>query len=274
MNNFTFKNAKPTIIPVPPKLIIYGRNGIGKSRFAAAAPHPIFLDLDKNINEIPCVSNTKGLEKEFAFNTFQNVIEFLDLLVKEDHMFKTIVIDSITSLDRYVENQVKKERNVSGIGDLKYGLGYDLMAGLWAQVVDKLNQLWSQKKMIVILIGHDKSKEKEQAFSETYDQYQLSLPTRSAEVIKNWCTTILYASDRSNFLEKKGDFGGVQKIFKSSDRVLYTDDGTITLAKNTYNLPLTLPFNKGDAGKAWDLFYCHVQEYYKNPDQNLKQGDK
>lgn len=275
MTNFSFKNAKAIVAPVPPKLIIYGRNGIGKSRFAAAAPSPIFLDLDKNINEISCISNIKGLEKEFPFHNFQNILDFLTLLITEEHQFKSIVIDSLTSLDRYIEAQVKKERNVTGIGDLKYGLGYELMASLWAQVLDKLNQLWSHRKMIVILIGHEKAKEKEQAFSESYDQYHLSLPTKSAELLKNWVNNILYASDRSNFLEKKGDFGATQKIFKSADRVLYTDDGTVTLAKNTYNLPLTIPFNKGEAAQAWNIFYSHVQDYYKNqPQEQIAKGEK
>jgi hypothetical protein len=267
MSNFNLKNAKPTIIPVPPKVIIYGRNGIGKSRFAAAAPNPIFLDLDKNINEISCVSNTKGIEKEFPLNTFQNVVDFLNILINEEHNFKTVVIDSISPLNILIENQIKKERNIESIADLKFGLGYSLVYGLWDQFLTLLNQLWEKRKVIIILIGHDKIRESKELISEPFDQYQLNVPEKIMLSLTGWCSAILYAKDRASFLEKKGDFGAINKVFKSSDRVLYTDGGTIFLAKATYNLPKTIPFNQGDAAKAWNMFYTHVQEYYKNPNQ-------
>ena len=55
MTQISLKNAAPKVVYVPPKIILYGRNGIGKSTFALKAPAPIFLDLDENLYELPCV---------------------------------------------------------------------------------------------------------------------------------------------------------------------------------------------------------------------------
>ena len=35
---------------LPPRLLIYGEAGVGKSSFAAAAPKPLFLDLEGGID--------------------------------------------------------------------------------------------------------------------------------------------------------------------------------------------------------------------------------
>ena len=38
----------------PPRLMIYGQEGIGKSTFAAAAPNPIFIQTEDGLGEINC----------------------------------------------------------------------------------------------------------------------------------------------------------------------------------------------------------------------------
>ena len=38
--------------PKPPRLLVYGTEGIGKSTFAAQAPHPIFVQTEDGLDEI------------------------------------------------------------------------------------------------------------------------------------------------------------------------------------------------------------------------------
>ena len=38
----------------PPRLLLYGVEGIGKSSFASCAPHPIFIQTEDGLDEIDC----------------------------------------------------------------------------------------------------------------------------------------------------------------------------------------------------------------------------
>jgi len=40
----------------PPRILLYGTEGIGKSTFAAQAPNPIFIPTEDGLNEIDCAS--------------------------------------------------------------------------------------------------------------------------------------------------------------------------------------------------------------------------
>jgi len=130
MTQIDLKNAKPKVIYVPPKIILYGRNGIGKSRFALKAPNPIFLDLDENIYELPVASNkTLGI----PIKTYEDVMAFLGTLFNQDHEFKTLVVDSLSSLEKLVIEKVLKDSNLNSLASFQYGQGYQKMMPLWEQ---------------------------------------------------------------------------------------------------------------------------------------------
>ena len=40
--------------PLPPRLLLYGTEGIGKSTFGAQAPAPIFIQTEDGLSEISC----------------------------------------------------------------------------------------------------------------------------------------------------------------------------------------------------------------------------
>ena len=62
----------------PPRILIYGQAGIGKTSFGAAAPKPIFLPIEDGLGKIdadafPCPKS------------YTEVRDSLDALIKEDH---------------------------------------------------------------------------------------------------------------------------------------------------------------------------------------------
>lgn len=263
-----FKNAKPIFKYVPPKIIIYGRNGIGKSRFAMQAPNPIFLDMDKNLAQYKIVTNeSEGIN--FALDTFQKVLDFLSLLINQEHDFKTLVIDSLSTLNTLIEKQIKKEKNVDSIAEIQWGKGPDLVKVLWEQTLDKLEFLWKKRKMMIILIGHDQLRETKDKINGDYHRYVLSLHEKSEEPFRHWCSIMLFAADQRKFKEDIGKFGRVDKKIIESRKVLYTDDGALFVAKNTYNLPKVIAFD--DVEEAWNTFYSHISSYYETTDTEKKE---
>jgi hypothetical protein len=267
-----FKNAKLVDEIEAPKIIIYGRNGIGKSRFSMCAPSSIFMDLDHNLGQYKVISNkSKGIE--FPINTFQNVLDFITLLINEPHDFKFLNIDSTSSMNILMENQVKRENNVRALSEVPYGKGPDLIKNLWSQLQYKLEILRKTRNVGIILIGHTEFT----SITDSHGTYQinkLALDKKSSEILNNWSSAILYAADILKFKEEISGFGRVNKRIIDSKKVLYTDGESISLAKNTYNLPTFIPFD--DVQEAWNIFAQHLYlEYSETKNQSPQpKGDK
>ena len=258
MTQIDLKNVHPKVIYVPPKLILYGRNGIGKSRFALKTPNPVFLDLDENIYELPCISNkTLG----FDIKTFDDVLAFLGTLFNEEHEFKTLVIDSLSSLEKLVTEKVLKESNVSSLASFQYGQGYQKMMPLWEQFLQKLKNLWNYKKITIIMLAHFKEKREEHLTGASYMQYQINLYEKASELLRNWCSCVLFAEDEIELQDETVEFNRTISKVKGSTRVVHTDGGTTFLAKNTYNLPPKLPLD-------WNILFDHIKNYYKQFNQS------
>ncbi len=256
-------DVSPTMRPIPPKMIIYGRNGIGKSSFAACAPNPIFVDLDKNTNEILCVRHDDI--NKFSIVTFKDLIKFLELLINEDHGFKTVVIDSISVVQRLIEKKICRDAgpNVKGIGNAgDYGQGYTRIAPMWDEFLSYLEVLWEKKRMVIILIGHNTLGEKDNPLGEDHLEYKLSVDKRGILPLQSWCTCMLFFVDKPYFEEVKDSKDSDEpKKVSFSKRVIYTDSGTIFTAKNTIKLPEIIDFESPQ--KAWDLFHNHALNFYK-----------
>lgn len=255
MTQIDLKNVKPKVIYVPPKIILYGRNGIGKSTFALKAPSPIFLDLDENIYELPCISNkTLGVQ----IRTYDDVLAFLGTLFNQDHEFKTLVVDSLSSLEKLIMQKVvltTNNVNVTSFGDFKYGAGHLKMMPLWEEFLQKLKNLWNHKKLIIILLAHFKEKREENLTGTSYLQYQINLYEKSSELLRNWCSCVLFAEDEIVLEDEAIEFNRKISKVKNSTRIIHTDGGTTFLAKNTYNLPSKLPLD-------WQTLFKHIQSYY------------
>ena len=74
----------------PPRIMIYGSEGIGKSSYAAGAPNAIFIQTEDGLGEIDC--------RKFPLaHSLSEVIAELTALRDEAHEFQTVVVDSVDS---------------------------------------------------------------------------------------------------------------------------------------------------------------------------------
>lgn len=73
----------------PPRIMIYGSEGIGKSTFAASAPKPIFIQTEDGLGEIDCA-------KFPLVGSFDEMMNQLAAIRDEEHEYQTLVIDSST----------------------------------------------------------------------------------------------------------------------------------------------------------------------------------
>ena len=114
----------------PPRLLLYGVEGIGKSSFASCAPHPIFIQTEDGLDEINC-------DKFPLATSLAEVTSTLGALQSEEHDFQTVCVDSLDWLERLIWDRVCQDFGVKSIekADGGYARGYMHALTYWREIV-------------------------------------------------------------------------------------------------------------------------------------------
>ncbi len=221
----------------PPRLFIYGIEGVGKSTIAADAPSPIFIPTEDGLDEIDCHSFP-------LCQSFGEVLNALAVLATEEHEYKTVVIDSADWLERLIHDELCRQYSVNSIEkvDGGYGRGYTLALTAWRQVIDALRYLREKKGMVPILLAHSKVEKFQDPESAAIDRFSPRLHKAASALLCDWCDAILLATRELG--SSKGEKGG-QRILRCVGSPGY-------VAKNRYRLPDVIPL-------SWDaLLSCLI----------------
>ena len=186
----------------PPRIMIYGSEGVGKSTFAASAPKPIFVQTEDGLSEIDCA-------KFPLCTSFAEVVEQLKAIRDGEHEFQTLCVDS------------RK--------------GYTYALTYWRDVVKLLNEIRAKKRMAVILVAHAKVERFEDPEHPAYDRYQPRLHKSANSLVCEWADAVLFASRRMRVDSTTGKAAPVGA--DGGERILRTNGSPACNAKNRYSLP-------------------------------------
>jgi hypothetical protein len=217
----------------PPRLLVYGTAGIGKTSLGMAAPSPVFIQTEES--EVNCP--TFGL-----LRTYGEVMEALGALYDEPHDYRTLVLDSVDWLEPLVWAETCRINNWATIEAAGYGKGYLASLDTWRLVLDGLNALRDERGMTILLIAHCEIKRFDSPETEPYDRYQIKLHNRASALVQEHVDAVLFANYRVSTV--KADLGFNKKAVRGvggGDRLLYTNERPAFLAKNRFALPDSLP---------------------------------
>jgi len=214
----------------PPRIAIHGVHGVGKSTFAAQAPSPIFLPTEDGLTSIDV--------PHFPLATsLQQVWDYMTTLIKEDHDYKTFVVDSLDWLQKLIWEKVCEENKVASIEKIGYAKGYIFAMKHWEKFVNGCNKLRDQG-MAIVLIAHNEIKTFSPPDGESYDRYIIKLHRHAATMIEEWADCVLFANFKV-FVDS--DDGKV--VNNDPERVLYSANRPAWRAKTRYNLPEEMPMD-------------------------------
>jgi hypothetical protein len=227
-----------------PRVMIYGVEGIGKSTFAAGADTPIFIQTEDGLGSIK-VDHFPMVESA------ENVMDAVASLYRQEHGFKTVVIDSLDWLETLFWRDIEKKYDAK---DLAYGKGAVIAADRWRELLDGLTALRNDKGMAVVLIAHCTIKRFDSPETEPFDRYQPKLQDRSNSLIREWADAVLFANYKT--LVKKDDVGFNRQVARgisTGERMLFCNERPAYMAKNRYGLPDSIPL-------SWDAFVNAIQK--------------
>lgn len=230
-------------IPKPPRILVYGTEGIGKSTFASQAPKPIFIQTEDGLDEIACDKFPKA-------TTYEHVLSALTELRIQEHGYETIVIDSVDWLERLVWDKLCEQFGVGSIEkvDGGYSKGYTHALTYWRELIAQLDCLRNQRGMVIVLIAHAKVERFEDPESSPYDRYSPRLHKHVAALVCEWCDAVLFATRKIRTQTEEAGFNRKRTIAHAvgkdgGERILRCVGGPSCIAKNRYGIDEVLPLS-------------------------------
>jgi hypothetical protein len=221
----------------PPRMVLYGPHGIGKTSFGAAAPGAILLPFEEGRGrlEVPAFPLVKS---------WDDAMEALGTLYTEQHEFGTAVVDTLDWLEPIVWAETCRRNKWADIEEPGFGKGYVAADEVWREFFEGLLALRRDKGMSVILLAHCEIKQFTSPDSEPYDRYQIKLQKRAAALVQEWADAVFFTNFRvytskTKLSKDKEHTRGVG----TGERVLYTEERPSHYAKNRYGLPHEMPLD-------------------------------
>jgi len=264
----------------PPRILLTGREKSGKSSFFAGAtvslpagnvtlqgaPNPIFIQTEDGLRGLNATAFPLA-------TTYSQVIEYLSLLIKEEHDYKTVVLDSADWLERLLHRAVIEDCSA----DIKvqktmetahggYGKAYGIALGNWANILRGLDRLNREKGMLVGIICHSQIVRFDDPNNEPYDRYELKLHqpkrgTGARDMLTEWADIVAFADAPTIVSERKTVEG--KKIIRAQAvrgqlNRMHLREMAAYVAGNRYNLPDTIDL-------SWEAFAAAMETATGHP---------
>jgi len=221
----------------PPRILVYGVQGIGKTTLIADAPAPVILQTEDGLGtlDVPAFPLAK---------TYQDVMGALATLATEAHEFKTLGVDSLDWLEPLVQQHACRENGWKSIEDAGYGKGYVAAMGFWREYVDAINYLRDTIGMTIIQTAHSQIKRFDSPETDPYDRYEIKLHKSAGALLMEHSDCVLFANYQMATTKADAGFKKVTRAVGTGERVLNTQERPAFWAKNRYSMPEKLPMPK------------------------------
>lgn len=222
------KHKRPSNV----RILIYGGYGIGKTYFGVNSDNPVFIRTEDGLGR------HEGTKTFDLCETSEDIFQQLRWLYKEEHPYRTVVIDSLSVLDSIIRVEVDKEHTTAEKG---YGKDQSLILDKWLKIIGALSFLY-KKGMNIILITHADVKKANDPRVDPYDYWSPRLSERASGAIQGWVDCTLFITD--DVFVRQVDAGFNKKLSKGiikTLRVLYAQGQAAFVAKNRLGLPSVVP---------------------------------
>lgn len=226
----------------PVMVTFCGDSGMGKTSLAASFPKPIFIRAEDGLQAIP-----EGL-RPVAFPVVQDakqLWEQLTAVIHEAHDFQTLVIDSVTALERiFIAEVMAMDGKAKSINQALggYGAGPSAVAAMHQRVRKAAGLVNEKRGMHVVFVAHADVETMRLPDSDDYMRYSLRLPSKSMPPYVDDVDIVGFIRLE---MFTKGDDGDRKKAISTGERELICHAVASNVSKNRFGIsaPLPVPYD-------------------------------
>ena len=222
---------------------ICGEPGLGKTSLAASFPKPIFIRAEDGLQSIALA------DRPDAFPVLKSGLDIfaqLAALLKEEHTYATVVIDSITELDQLFERHVidSDPKAPASINQAAggYGAGYAAIAALHQRVKRGCDML-NERGMNVVFIAHTTTTTVRPPDMDDFSRYTLRMHDKSSASYLDKVDLVGFLRLSQSVIKGNNDRSMVKS---TGSRELITYATPANVSKNRYGITQSLLVEQGE----------------------------
>ncbi len=220
---------------MPAKIVLYGVPKIGKSRFAAGADDPFYINIEGGLDYIgKKVRSTPKLE------SYDDVMGWLKHILENDS-FKagTIIVDSLDWLEALSQARLIKQEGAKSIVDpaiksFAYYKGVEMAASDAMRLFTALDMIYKKRGIKSIVIAHSQIKNVDVPNQDPYSRHDMKLSKYLAAKTNEWADLVLFA-DYAFHVTKEGKTSEPKPCLFAGGSASFVGGGRMRLDKE---LPL------------------------------------
>lgn len=233
--------SKPETRPVI--VTITGDAGMGKTTLAATFPKPLFIRAEDGLQAVPEASRPDALPLVDSVDT---LFTQLGGVLTEEHDYQTLVIDSVTALERLfvkhvVDNDPKNPKSIKSANG-GYGAGFEAVAALHQRLRHACGVINTRRKMHIVFIAHAEVETLQLPDDEPYDRYSLRMSKKSIPAYVDDVDVVGFIKLKTFVLGQEGER---KKAKTDGSRVLVCYATPANISKNRHHIQEDLEIEVG-----------------------------
>jgi Cdc6-like AAA superfamily ATPase len=237
---YDLSSLKTTKRDDPPRLLIYGPPGLGKTSLAAEFPAPVILDSEAGAPAGVDIASFGEVE------SYDQVLDALKALYTGEHAYQTLIVDTLDRLEPLIWAKASADNNWASIEAPGYGKGYVAADDYWRKLIAGCNALRTKRGMTICYIAHSAIERFDDPTNAPYSRYDIRLHKRANAMVQDEVDAILFLNqDIAVTSEDAGFNKQVRRAEGGGTRWIYAEGRPAFTAKNRFGLPPKLRFDQG-----------------------------
>ena len=255
----SLSSLRSSVSHLPPIIVVYGVDGVGKTSLAAEFPNPLYLPTVGERAPSGVDMPTPGV-----IETADDLYGIVGELLTEEHDIKTVIVDSADGLEPLLNavtcariGAASLDSNDKG-SPAAFGRGYVEADVEWRQFMEGCRAL-TERGIAVVIIAHPEIKRFDSPVTDPYDRYQIKLNKRAAAIIREQSDIVAFLNYRVTLKSKEvAPKKEITHAEGGKERQIHLVEGAGFVAKNRYNAPDYIVYKKGQG-------YAELAKYFPAP---------